>query len=69
MMEDLVLWKPLYYTSIGMFIVSLILFPFSTKWSIITILALVTLWSRVPGFVHFIFNKLAIGIVVKSVDF
>lgn len=60
-MEGLVLWKPLYYTSIGMFIVSLILFPFSPKWSIITILMLVALWSRVPGFVHFIFNKLALN--------
>lgn len=60
-LDDLVLWKPLYYTSIGMFMLSLILLPFSIKWSIITILALVTLWSRVPGFVHFIFNKLALN--------
>ncbi len=60
-MEDLVLWKPLYYTSIVIFIISLILLPFSAKWSIIAILALVTLWSRVPGFIHFIFNKLALN--------
>src|SRR3989338_3187202 len=56
-----VFWKPLYYTSIGMFVLSLILFPFSPKWSIITVLALVTVWSRIPGFVHFIFNKLALN--------
>ncbi len=60
-LDDLVLWKPLYYTSIGMFILSLVLLPFSAKWSIITILFLVTLWSRVPGFIHFIFNKLALN--------
>jgi hypothetical protein len=60
-MEDFVLWKPLYYTSIGMFILSIVLFPFSSKWSIITILALVTIWSRVPGFIHFVFNKMALN--------
>lgn len=57
----LVLWKPLYFVSIGMFVLSLVLLPFSSKWSIVTILALVTLWSRVPGFVSFIFNKLALN--------
>jgi len=60
-MEDLVLWKPLYYTSIAMFLVSLILFPFSLTWSIILILALVSLWTRVPGMVHFIFNQLSLN--------
>ncbi|MBI2543008.1 MAG: hypothetical protein HYW24_02375 [Candidatus Aenigmarchaeota archaeon] len=60
-MNDVVLWKPLYYTSIAMFVLSLVLFPFSSQWSIIVILALVTLWSRIPGFVHFIFNKLALN--------
>lgn len=60
-MEDLVLWKPLYYTSVLMFILSLVLLPFNSTWSVITILALVTLWSRVPGFIHFIFNKLALN--------
>ena len=60
-MEGFVLWKPLYYTSIAMFLLSLALLPFSSKWSIITILALVTIWSRVPGFIHFIFNKLALN--------
>jgi len=60
-MEDLVLWKPLYYISIGMFIVSVFFLPFSVKWSMITIFALITLWSRVPGFIHFIFNRLAVN--------
>lgn len=59
MLEERVLWKPLYYTSISMFVLSLLLLPFSPKYSAIMILALVTLWSRVPGFVHFIFNKLS----------
>lgn len=60
-MEDLVLWKPLYYTSIGMFILSLILFPFTQNWSIIIVFALVSLWSRIPGFIHFIFNQLTLN--------
>ena len=47
-----VLWKPLYVMSIGMFILSIALLPFSMKWSVIVILALVTLWTRIPGFVH-----------------
>jgi hypothetical protein len=44
-----------------MFALSLALWPFNQTWSVITILALVTLWSRIPGFVHFIFNKLALN--------
>jgi len=58
-MQGIILWKPLYYTSIVMFVISLLLIPVSIQWSIITILALITLWSRIPGFVHFVFNKLA----------
>ncbi len=61
MMEELVLWKPLYYTSIAIFILSLVLFPFNQTWSIVIILFLVSLWSRIPGFVHFVFNKLAMN--------
>ncbi|MBI2545361.1 MAG: hypothetical protein HYW22_02055 [Candidatus Aenigmarchaeota archaeon] len=60
-MEDLVLWKPLYYTSIALFILSLVLFPFNSQWSIVTILLLLSLWTRIPGFIHFIFNKLAMN--------
>ena len=56
-----VLWKPLYYASIGMFIISLFLFPFTKTWSIIVVLALVSLWTRVPGMVHFIFNQLSLN--------
>jgi len=59
--EDLVLWKPLYYTSIVLFILSLVLFPLSSQWSIVTILILLSLWTRIPGFVHFVFNKLAMN--------
>ena len=58
-MQGIILWKPLYYTSIVMFVLSLVLMPISMQWSIITILALITLWSRIPGIVHFVFNKLA----------
>ena len=53
-----VLWKPLYVMSIGMFILSIALLPFSMKWSVIVILALVALWTRIPGFVHYLFNKI-----------
>lgn len=60
-LDDLVLWKPLYYTSIGMFILSLILFPFTKTWSIILALTLVSLWTRVPGMVHFIFNQFSLN--------
>jgi len=60
-MEDLVLWKPLYYTSIGLFIISIVSFPFSSTWSIIIVLFLVSLWSRIPGFIHFIFNQLSLN--------
>lgn len=57
----IVLWKPLYVMSIAMFILSVVLFPVSSKWSILTVFALVTLWSRIPGFVHFTMNKLALN--------
>ncbi len=44
-----------------MFVFSLVTFPFSQTISILTILALVSVWSKVPGYVHFIFNKLALN--------
>ncbi|MFH1325626.1 MAG: hypothetical protein ABIH49_02545 [archaeon] len=54
-----VFWKPLYFASILMFVISLILIPFSIKWAIIVALALIVIWTRIPGFVHFIFNTFA----------
>lgn len=59
MREDFVLWKPLYFTSIALFLLSLILFPINSQWSIIAILFLLSLWTRVPGFFHFVFNGLS----------
>src|SRR3989344_8108726 len=56
-----VFWKPLYFASIFMFVVSLILIPISIKWSIIVVLALITIWTRIPGFVHFIFNAFSMN--------
>ena len=58
---ETVLMKPLYIFSVISFTLSLILLPFNFKWSVITILILIGIWSRVPGFVHFIFTKLAIN--------
>ncbi|MFH1585662.1 MAG: hypothetical protein ABIB79_02760 [archaeon] len=55
-----VFWKPLYLASGLMFILSLILIPISMKWAIIMSLALITLWTRIPGFVHWIFNSLSL---------
>ncbi len=60
-MVEIVLWKPLYYTSIGMFLLSLLLLPLNGTLSIIIILQLIALWSKIPGYVHFIFNKLAVN--------
>jgi len=60
-MEGLGLWKPLYYISIGLFIISIVLFPVSSTWSIIIALFLVSIWSKIPGFVHFIFNQLSLN--------
>lgn len=59
-MTEFVLWKPLYYTSIGMFALSLILLPFSAAWSIMVVLSLVAIWSRVPGMIHWFFGKLSV---------
>lgn len=28
------------------------------KWSVIIIIALVTLWTRIPGFIHYLFNQI-----------
>ncbi len=53
-----VLWKPLYILSVGMFLLSLALLPFSMMWSVITIIALVSLWTRIPGFIHYLFNQI-----------
>lgn len=44
-----ILWRPLYYASIALFIISIVLFPFSRTWSVLTALFLVSLWSSVPG--------------------
>lgn len=57
MLEGIVLWKPLYYTTIGMFILSLILLPLSSIWSLIIIFVIITLWSRIPGSVLYIFRQ------------
>ncbi|MBI2542641.1 MAG: hypothetical protein HYW24_00425 [Candidatus Aenigmarchaeota archaeon] len=61
MLEDIVLWRPLYYVSIAMYISALILLPFSFTWSIITIFALISLWSRIPGSILYIFRQLALN--------
>ncbi len=42
-----------------MFALTMLLLPFSPKLSAIIAIALVTIWSRIPGFIHFIFNKLS----------
>ncbi len=54
-------WKPLYYTSIAMFALSVVLVPVNLEWAVLVIIALVTLWSRVPGFANFFLNKLALN--------
>ncbi len=54
----IILWKPLYILSVGMFVLSVVLLPFSMKWSVMVILLLVTLWTRIPGFVHYLFNQI-----------
>jgi len=58
MLEGFVLWKPLYYASIGMFILALVLLPFNSILSLIVIFALVSLWSRIPGGILYIFYSL-----------
>ncbi len=60
-MVEIVMWKPLYYVSIVMFVLSLLAYPFSQTFSVVTILALISVWSKIPGYVHFVFNKLAMN--------
>ncbi|MBI4014836.1 MAG: hypothetical protein HY365_02680 [Candidatus Aenigmarchaeota archaeon] len=60
-MVEIVLWKPLYYVSIAMFALSLLAYPFSQTFSVVMILVLVSVWSKIPGYVHFVFNKLAMN--------
>ena len=56
-----VLIKPLYYYSLLSFILTLILLLFSPIWAVVNVLALICVWSRVPGFIHYIFNRLALN--------
>lgn len=56
----IVLWKPLYYMSATLFVLSVVLFPISQKWSIVTALAIVTLWSRIPGLISSFFFSMSI---------
>lgn len=58
-MEEIYL-KPLYIISVLMFVISLVLIPFSTKWSILVIIALTILWTRVPGAINVFLQTLAI---------
>lgn len=58
MLEGIVLWRLLYYTSIGMFILALILLPFNSILSLIIIFAIIALWSRIPGAALYIFRQL-----------
>src|SRR3989344_2629973 len=57
----LVLFKPLYYFSMAVFVVIILTYFFSPTWAIIIALALFVIWSRVPGFAHFILNKMAVN--------
>ena len=57
-LEEYVLWKPLYYASIGIFILALVLLPFNSVLSLIVIFSLVSLWSRIPGGILYIFYSL-----------
>ena len=59
--QVLVRWTPLYYVSIVLFAASVVLYPINQMWSIITALFLICLWSRIPGFIAFVFNKLALN--------
>ena len=57
----LVLFKPLYYFSMVLFIAIILTYFFSPTWSVVMALSLLVIWSRVPGFAHFILNKLAVN--------
>jgi len=47
--EDVILWKPLKVVSIMIFLLVIVLLPFSQFWSVIVLFGLICLWSRVPS--------------------
>ena len=48
LINEFVLWEPLKITTVVMFIIVIVLLPFSGFWSVIMLFAIVCLWSRVP---------------------
>ena len=59
-LNSVVLWNPLYYFSLFFFILALITFPISTKIGIFIIFVLFGVWTMIPGFLHFMFNRIVI---------
>ncbi len=66
-MEETVRLKPLYIVNIIAFVLALALLPFSIEWSMFFVLFIITIWSKIPGFIHFIFNKVTIDDVTTFI--
>ena len=45
-----VLWKPLILTSLVGLIGIFVLLPISRKWSIVLMMAILGIWTRIPGY-------------------
>jgi len=56
--KDRVLFAPMYKISVALFLLAVVLFPISIKWSTFFIFSVLAIWSMIPGFINPFFIRL-----------
>lgn len=60
LINQFILWKPLKAASIMMYLLVLVLLPFSQFWAAIMLFAIICLWSRIPALITMFLNDLEV---------